>query len=54
MNIKPTRTAGLAAGLLAVILSIGAAAQDALQPLLPTVRLTAGGMHVIQAEVAAP
>ena len=52
MNIKPTRTAGLAAGLLAVILSIGAAAQDAPQPPLPTVRLTAGGMHVIQAEVA--
>ena len=52
MNIKPTRTAGLAAGLLAVILSIGAAAQDAPQPPLPTVRLTAGGMHIIQAEVA--
>jgi uncharacterized protein len=53
MNIKPTRLAAQAV-LLAAVAFLGAvaAAQTGPQPTLPTVRLTAGGMYVIQAEVA--
>lgn len=53
MNIKPARLAARSS-LLAAAAFLGAvaAAQTGPQPPLPTVRLTAGGMHVIQAEVA--
>lgn len=50
MNIKPSLA--LASTLLALALVSGAAAQTGPQPPLPTMNLTAGGMHVIRAEVA--
>ncbi|MBP6777967.1 MAG: DUF192 domain-containing protein [Piscinibacter sp.] len=54
MNIKPVRAAARATLLFAfaALLGTSATAQTGPQPPLPTVRLTAGGMHVIQAEVA--
>lgn len=52
MKIKPTRALALAAVLWASSAPTLTAAQSGPQPPLPTVRLTAGGMHVIQAEVA--
>jgi uncharacterized protein len=52
MKIKSKPWPALAAALLVALVSVGAAAQTGPQPPLPTVRLTAGGMHVIVAEVA--
>jgi uncharacterized protein len=50
MKIKPSLA--VASALLALALPPGATAQTGPQPPLPTVNLTAGGMHVIRAEVA--
>jgi uncharacterized membrane protein (UPF0127 family) len=52
MKIKSKSKLPWAAALLALLFSVGVAAQTGPQPALPTVRLTAGGMYVIQAEVA--
>ena len=52
-NIKPSHTLACALlALAALSLQGGAHAQSAPQPPLPAVSLTAGGMHVIRAEVA--
>lgn len=53
MKIKSIRRTARALLLaLSAPICAGAAAQTGPQPPLPTVRLTAGGMHVIQAEIA--
>jgi uncharacterized protein len=52
MKIKPAQVAAAAVLTLAALAAPVARAQTGPQPPLPTVRLTAGGMHVIQAEVA--
>ena len=53
MKIKPAQSAAAAVAIaLAALWAPSAGAQSGPQPALPTVRLTAGGMYMIQAEVA--